>query len=463
MLSKKTLILFIALLFISVSILFIYKTKERYDYRYDRLKTNYDKISLAKETSDEEFQKIKNFFIEENKILSFYSSTNEINSLGDNKIIIKKYSNPIIYYSGKRSSLEYYDKKVYLITGKGQIYVNDSLVPKIDQINFIKIKTNLNELVDQNYVNHYETIFKDIIIKNSKVYISLTDWKSDVKPFNPGVDNCYFTSVFVANLSDKNLIFKKFFEMQECMPIFTNSSGSILEKFKNNEILLTIGDYGSCGKLAKNFAQDENHLAGKIISINEETGEYYLVSMGHRNQQGIYYDKENNIIFSTEHGPKGGDEININQLSIGEGKIKNYGWGNSSYGEHYDLNEEFKRKVYANCPLNKSHSKFDFQEPIKYFVPSIAITQIIKENNFIKNKDFIDTIYFSSLGYTNEDGRRSFHKIDLRKNNDFFDIVGHEYVPLNDRIRDMIYIEDKKLFVLFLELSGSIATISVYK
>ena len=34
--------------------------------------------------------------------------------------------------------------------------------------------------------------------------------------------------------------------------------------------------------------------------------------MGHRNPQGLYYDKEKNILIFTEHGPKGGDEININ-------------------------------------------------------------------------------------------------------------------------------------------------------
>ena len=34
--------------------------------------------------------------------------------------------------------------------------------------------------------------------------------------------------------------------------------------------------------------------------------------MGHRNPQGLYFDKENNFILETEHGPKGGDEINLN-------------------------------------------------------------------------------------------------------------------------------------------------------
>ena len=51
--------------------------------------------------------------------------------------------------------------------------------------------------------------------------------------------------------------------------------------------------------------------------------------MGHRNPQGLFYDKKSNIIFSTEHGPQGGDEINVD-ISPDDGKIKNYGWAISS-------------------------------------------------------------------------------------------------------------------------------------
>ena len=36
-----------------------------------------------------------------------------------------------------------------------------------------------------------------------------------------------------------------------------------------------------------------------------------IFSMGHRNPQGLYFDEENNFIIETEHGPKGGDEINL--------------------------------------------------------------------------------------------------------------------------------------------------------
>ena len=75
--------------------------------------------------------------------------------------------------------------------------------------------------------------------------------------------------------------------------------------------------------------------------------------MGHRNPQSLDYIKNenNNFIISTEHGPDGGDEININNLSINE-NIKNFGWPISSYGYHYD------KKDRENAPLYKSHSEY---------------------------------------------------------------------------------------------------------
>ena len=36
-----------------------------------------------------------------------------------------------------------------------------------------------------------------------------------------------------------------------------------------------------------------------------------IISLGHRNPEGLYYDKKNNYILETEHGPAGGDEINM--------------------------------------------------------------------------------------------------------------------------------------------------------
>lgn len=62
--------------------------------------------------------------------------------------------------------------------------------------------------------------------------------------------------------------------------------------------------------------------AGPISSINDSelNLEQYIYSLGHRNPQGIVYDRQRNMVFADEHGPAGGDEVNIIQ------KGYNYGW-----------------------------------------------------------------------------------------------------------------------------------------
>ena len=231
-----------------------------------------------------------------------------------------------------------------------------------------------------------------MLIKNNKIYVS---YEKKVK------DKCFTNAILVSNLEFEKIIFNEFFNINECQPSFESSVGGNLSDFKDNKILMTIGDYKSYEHPAQgnNNPQNINSLNGKIISIDEKTKEYKILSMGHRNPQGLYYDKENNVIYSTDHGPQGGDEINVNTSPDGE--IKNYGWGISSYGEHYcfpDCDNEKGHVAYKMAPLNKSHTKYGFIEPIKYFTPSIAPTQIIKTEKFIKivNKNII---YVGALGY----------------------------------------------------------------
>ena len=63
--------------------------------------------------------------------------------------------------------------------------------------------------------------------------------------------------------------------------------------------------------LEQEHCHKKNSYLGKIILINKLNKDLGLFSVGHRNPQGLLYDKENDIILSTEHGPWGGDEINI--------------------------------------------------------------------------------------------------------------------------------------------------------
>ena len=76
--------------------------------------------------------------------------------------------------------------------------------------------------------------------------------------------------------------------------------------------------------------------------------------------------KENNFILETEHGPEGGDEINLIEINkINKDKIQNYGWPISSAGEHYGGKIDINKKKYEKYPLYKSHSKYGFIEPLK--------------------------------------------------------------------------------------------------
>ena len=62
------------------------------------------------------------------------------------------------------------------------------------------------------------------------------------------------------------------------------------------------------------------------MKINISDSNYEIVSMGHRNPQGLYFDK-NNLILVTEHGPYGGDEINLIETNkISKDEPLNYGW-----------------------------------------------------------------------------------------------------------------------------------------
>ena len=108
---------------------------------------------------------------------------------------------------------------------------------------------------------------------------------------------------------------------------------------------------------------------------------------------------------TTEHGPLGGDEVNINKNIFYK---NNYGWPISSYGEHYP--NMVSEDAYEKAPLYKSHSQYGFIEPIKYFVPSIGISQILKvEKSFGYNQQ--QNYFFSSMGYPDRENAKKHSSI----------------------------------------------------
>ena len=317
----------------------------------------------------------------EEKIITKYKMESFVLPISFNKEQDEKYKD--FNVENLSGYLDNFEDKIVIAFSKGKIgFLNksDFFSYKLD---FKLIKSNLKDIIK--FENDIVwTGIKDIKIINNKIYLSVTE---EIKK------NCYNTSLISANLSLSELNFDKIFSSNECASIEKrikyfkyfngHQTGGRIE-FKDNKLYLTVGDYNQW-----EFPQDINSVFGKIVEINLNDKSYKFISTGHRNPQGLKFTSistEDNILISTEHGPKGGDEINLINLSLNLEK-NNFGWPIASYGNHYDLIpiNNYSKKY---APLKKNHSKNGFIEPIYYFEKSIGISEIIK-NNFQKKVNFL--------------------------------------------------------------------------
>ena len=154
--------------------------------------------------------------------------------------------------------------------------------------------------------------------------------------------------------------------------------------------------------------------------------------MGHRNPQGI--TKMENKIFATEHGPRGGDEINLIVQD------KNYGWPEVAYGPTY-------KKDYSKYHL-KNHK--NFEEPILAFAPSIGISDIeYYDKNYFKRwkGDLLVASMKNNTGMIElQNPGLSLYRIKLNKNRD--KIIYQEKIYIGDRIRDIEILSNGEIFLI---------------
>lgn len=133
--------------------------------------------------------------------------------------------------------------------------------------------------------------------------------------------------------------------------------------FSKGYVYFVIGERG--GRME---AQDLSRPNGKIFRLYDDgrvpednpfVGNKEAIpgiwSYGHRNPQGLAMDVRDGSLYATEHGPRGGDELNL----ILPGR--NYGWPVVTYGMNYD-----------GTPIAETTEKEGVEKPLTYWVPSIA-------------------------------------------------------------------------------------------
>ncbi|MEZ5954890.1 MAG: PQQ-dependent sugar dehydrogenase [Hyphomonas sp.] len=173
------------------------------------------------------------------------------------------------------------------------------------------------------------------------------------------------TAVIRARLSDDHSA------LEDVTQIFRADSrgttahfGGRLQFANDGTLFISLGE----GFAYKEEAQNLRITHGKIIRINTDgsipsdnpfadgtNGKPEIWSYGHRNIQGLYYDKESGTLYETEHGPKGGDEFNIAKAGA------NYGWPKITYGINYD-----------GTVITDKTAMEGMEQPLTYWVPSIA-------------------------------------------------------------------------------------------
>lgn len=145
--------------------------------------------------------------------------------------------------------------------------------------------------------------------------------------------------------------------------------GSRITFDEKGHVYFGIGDRGE-----RPNAQDLTNHAGTIIRLNldgsipndnpfvkHKSVLPEIWSYGHRNPQGLSFDVKHQRLWEIEHGPRGGDEINLISST------KNYGWPVISYGKEY----------WGPVAVGEGTHRKGMQQPVKVYTPSIAPGSLI--------------------------------------------------------------------------------------
>ncbi len=178
--------------------------------------------------------------------------------------------------------------------------------------------------------------------------------------------------------------------------------GSRLLINKAGNLFITLGERGD-----KQRAQDINDHAGSLIRINTDgsvpqdnpfinnpDAKPEIYTYGNRNMQGIAMHPDTDEVWTIEHGPQGGDELNLMKPGV------NYGWPVITYGVEYVIGTQ----------IGEGTHKDGMAQPVHYWVPSIAASSLLfyqgdKFPNW-KGNVFVSSLVFGQLARLEMEGNK---------------------------------------------------------
>lgn len=226
--------------------------------------------------------------------------------------------------------------------------------------------------------------------------------------------------------------------------------GSRLQWLPDGTLLLALGDGGNPpirlnGELMREQAQRPDSQLGKILRLREDATvpadnpfvgqagfDPFIWTLGHRNIQGLTRDAASGRIWASEHGSRGGDELN--RLTPGA----NYGWPRATYSIEYTFGT-----------ISRTNTLPGMTDPLVVWTPAQAPSglQFYTGNVF---RAWRGDLFSGALK------RKEVRRIDLDAKGR---VLGQESLPIGARVRDVRQGPDGHLYVLTDEKNGRLLRI----
>ncbi|MFC5284838.1 PQQ-dependent sugar dehydrogenase [Pedobacter alpinus] len=307
--------------------------------------------AFAETFKDEEIKELANYIIKGIENVDRYNENekpkSDIFETEEGKIKLVKVFDKVKIPWG----IAFLPNKKMLVTDKsGELYiVNDDKssveVENVPEVRFAGQGGLMDVILHPNFAS------------NQIIYLSYS------KP-NPTDASLQTTAILKAKLEGNKLVDAKDIFIALPYSKTRHHYGSRMVFGKDGLLYFSVGERGN----NQENPQDTNNALGKLHRITDngeipKDNPFYgkakaqesIFSYGHRNQQGLVLNPFTNEIWSHEHGPRGGDEINIHK------KGANYGWAVVSYGINYN------GKI-----MTPFTQKEGITDPIHYWIPSIA-------------------------------------------------------------------------------------------
>lgn len=336
--------------------------------------------------------KIRNFFNLAIKVVAIAFIGIFHCSACSQSLMIKQGTSTIASAHTNIKKVEYRFKELQRGRGGALAVVDDYLVVGTSQNTFIKIDPKSMKYVND-YLPKIETgedqlehskrylyrelkpRIEDLIFYQDQYYVTF-------ERYDKKTDYLYFV-VATKKISDK-----KWVDLWQSVgldaPYFALGTGGRMA-IKDDILYFTVGDFSldRINALCSDIAPQKIYLPwGKVITIDLLSGNSQVFTAGHRNPAGLLVLADGTILAS-EHGPQGGDEINILE------RDKNYGWPYESFGTTYGSFSEYRD--YLSWP----EENVEFTLPMYAFLPSPAVSQLIQVKNF--HPKWIGNILLGSL------------------------------------------------------------------